>query len=143
MEKKVFILYGAANKGKSTTFNMLFNQICRKFSENLVFFRRFGNGLDFVAVFDNGEKRIGLYSAGDGEEEVSRNLYELYEQGCDFVLGTSRTRGGSCAAINRYAMLLEGSEEIIEWYEKIEASDADNERAGKELFSVFKTLIAQ
>ncbi len=35
VEAKIFILYGAANKGKSTTLNTLFNQICRKFSKFL------------------------------------------------------------------------------------------------------------
>lgn len=60
VEAKIFILYGAANKGKSTTLNTLFNQICWKFSKFLVFFERHGNGLDFVAVFDHEGQRIGF-----------------------------------------------------------------------------------
>ncbi|AKO63765.1 hypothetical protein BB032_03585 [Neisseria gonorrhoeae] len=86
VEAKIFILYGAANKGKSTTLNTLFNQICRKFSKFLVFFERYGNGLDFVAVFDHEGQRIGFYSSGDNEYEVRRNLYKLYSHNCDFIL---------------------------------------------------------
>lgn len=142
MNKKIFILFGAANKGKTTTFNLLLNQTCRKFSEHLIYFERYNNGYDFLAVFDNGENRIGLYSSGDNEKEVSHNLYQLNSHHCDFIFGTSRTRGGSCIAINRYSILLHDTEDVIEWYEKIEASDQDNERAGKELFSKLKQLLS-
>lgn len=141
VEAKIFILYGAANKGKSTTLNTLFNQICWKFSKFLVFFERHGNGLDFVAVFDHESQRIGFYSSGDNEYEVRRNLYKLYSHNCDFIFGTSRTRGGSCDAVGCYAELLHGDVNIINWCEKFEPTDEDNERAVKELFKSFKNII--
>ncbi|ENY4620528.1 hypothetical protein JKO92_001008, partial [Neisseria gonorrhoeae] len=50
------------------------------------FFERYGNGLDFVAVFDHEGQRIGFYSSGDNEYEVRRNLYKLYSHNCDFIL---------------------------------------------------------
>ncbi|WP_416191581.1 hypothetical protein [Neisseria sp. CCUG12390] len=146
-EKKVFILYGAANRGKTTTFNLLFNQICRKHSEDLIYFKRNEYRADFVAVFKKGGITIGLYSSGDNEHEVSHNLYHLDAYRCDYVFGISRTRGGSCVAVNRYAELVHGSQDIICWIEKDYANNEvdeleQNTKTGKKLFQEFIRLFS-
>lgn len=147
MEKKIFVLYGAGSKGKTTTLNLLFNQICRKYSEYLIYFERNEYRADFRAVFKKDNVVIGLYSSGDNEDEVSHNLYQLDAYQCDYVFGTSRTKGGSCVAVNRYAVLVHDSEDAIEWIDKQYAdNEADeleiNTEDGKKLFSIFKKLFA-
>ncbi|MCG7656233.1 hypothetical protein [Wielerella bovis] len=146
-EKKVFILYGAANRGKTTTFNLLFNKLCCEYSEYLIYFERDEYSADFWAVFKKDDVTIGLYSLGDYGDEVNHNLYQLDAYRCDYVFGTSRTRGGSCAAVNRYATLIRNSEDVIEWIEKEYALNqndelAVNKQAVKKLFGQFKEIFA-
>lgn len=145
-DKKVFILYGAANRGKTTTFNLLFNKLCCEYSEYLIWFER-ENRDDFRAVFKKDDVTIGLYSLGDYEDGVNHNLYQLDAYRCDYVFGTSRTRGGSCAAVNRYATLIHDSEDVIEWIEKEYTHNpndelAVNKQAVKKLFGQFKEIFA-
>ena len=86
MEKHLFILYGTGNTGKTTTLNLLFKKACEQFSDNLVYFRRNRDSADFCAVFQHGNIKIGLYSSGDNEWNVSHNLYELNHQHCNLFL---------------------------------------------------------
>ena len=141
MEKHLFILYGTGNTGKTTTLNLLFKKACEQFSDNLVYFRRNRDSADFCAVFQHGNIKIGLYSSGDNEWNVSHNLYELNHQHCNFIFGTSRTRGGSCDAIENYTSLFYPEEDVIEWYEKEEANDQDNNKKAKLLFNELKKLL--
>lgn len=146
-EKKVFILYGAANRGKTTTFNLLFNKLCCEYSEYLIWFERFENRDDFRAVFKKDDITIGLYSSGDNGKEVGRNLYHLDCWHCDYVFGTSRTSGSSRNAVNKYAVLIHDSEDVIEWIEKEYAHNqndrlAVNKQAAKKLFGKFKEIFA-
>lgn len=146
-EKKVFILYGAANRGKTTTFNLLFNKLCCEYSEYLIWFERFENRDDFRAVFKKDNVTIGLYSSGDNGKEVGRNLYHLDCWYCDYVFGTSRTSGSSCVAVNKYAVLIHDSEDVIEWIEKEYTHNpndelAVNKQAVKKLFGQFKEIFA-
>ena len=146
-ENKVFILYGAANRGKTTTFNLLFNKLCFEYSEYLIYFERDEYSADFSAVFKKDNVVIGLYSSGDDQGAVSHNLYQLDAYRCDYVFGTSRTRGGSCAAVNRYATLIHDSDKAIDWIEKEYANNqndelAVNKQAVKKLFDKFEKIFA-
>lgn len=135
MGKNIFILYGAANTGKTTTFNDLFNQKCQAFLSNLVYFKRNEHTKDFVAVFNSAAGHIGFYTEGDDNERVSNNLDILKNYDCEFVFGTSRTRGGSCDAVEAYAELKHGTKDAIHWIKKGERSNEDNKEKMEELFS--------
>lgn len=141
MEKHLFILYGKGNTGKTTTLNLLFKKTCEQFLDNLVYFRRNEGSADFCAIFQKGDVKVGLYSSGDNEWHVSHNLYELNHQYCNFIFGTSRTRGGSRNAVKNYASLFYPEEDVIEWYEKEEANDQDNNKKAKLLFNELKKLL--
>lgn len=141
MEKHLFILYGASNTGKTTTLNLLFKKACEQFLDNLVYFRRNEGSADFCAIFQKGDVKVGLYSSGDNEWHVSHNLYELNHQYCNFIFGTSRTRGGSRNAVKNYASLFYPEADVIEWYEKKEANGQDNNKNAKLLFNELKKLL--
>ncbi|WHP47208.1 hypothetical protein QMO40_00575 [Mannheimia bovis] len=144
MSKKMFILMGSSDTGKTTTFNHIFRQMSTLFLEQLVYFYRHSNGIDFLTVFKNKHnQRIGIYSAGDNEEEIRSSLYELNNQCCDFIFGTSRTKGKGYEIIEKYASLFYGHStelDIIKWYRKEGANDKDNKRVEKELFSDINKL---
>lgn len=72
---------------------------------------------------------------------VSHNLYELNHQYCNFIFGTSRTRGGSRNTVKNYASLFYPEADVIEWYEKKEANDQDNNKNAKLLFNELKKLL--
>lgn len=142
--KKLFILYGAGNTGKTTTFNKLLEKINAKYLDKLVYFSRHSNNIDFIAVFQYENMRIGFYSSGDSEWEISHNLYELHHKQCDFIFGTSRTRGAGCEMLEKFATLFYGHSEendVIEWFAKERATDEDNMKVTKTLFSAMEKLI--
>lgn len=147
MEKKIFILSGAGNTGKTTTFNFLFKKLSRKYSGYLIYFKRNSNRPeDFCAVFKNDGVVIGLYSAGDSAEEVNRNLDSLVKYKCDYIFGASRTKGSSCDAIIQYAQSKYGSADVIEWIEKVREEGSDeqhivNKEAAKILYRKFKQIL--
>lgn len=146
MEKKIFILSGAGNTGKTTTFNLLFNKLSRKYPGYLIYFERNLSRADFCAVFKNGEIVIGLYSAGDLKEEVNRNLDSLAKYKCDYIFGASRTKGRGCDAIIQYAQSKYGSADVIEWLEKVREEGSDeqhivNKEAAKILYRKFKQIL--
>ncbi|WP_233115000.1 hypothetical protein [Aggregatibacter actinomycetemcomitans] len=143
MKHNLFILYGAANTGKTTTFNELLKSACDQFLDKLVYFERSENCADFLAVFQNKNVKVGLYSSGDNEWHVSHNLYGLHHQGCNFIFGTSRTQGGSCQAVNNYADLFYSGDDSIKWHKKESATDRDNNKMAKELFSTLKKLLVE
>ncbi|CAM2967911.1 hypothetical protein Q7560_06520 [Glaesserella parasuis] len=141
MSEHLFILYGAANTGKTTSFNELFEKICHNFLANLIYFERNENLIDFIAVFQNSDITVGLYSAGDGEIQIRHNLYQLNNHNCDYILGTSRTRGKGVGVLNKYAELFHDTNESIKWYKKEDATDEDNSNIVKQLFKEFQKLL--
>lgn len=141
MSEHLFILYGAANTGKTTTFNKLFETICDNFLANLIYFERDENLIDFIAVFQNGDIKVGLYSAGDGEIQIRHNLYQLNNYNCDYIFGTSRTRGKGIEVLNKYAELFHDTNENIKWYKKEDATDEDNSNVVKQLFKELQKLL--
>ncbi|MDG2948272.1 hypothetical protein P7L88_07000 [Bisgaard Taxon 10/6] len=141
MKKHLFILYGAANTGKTTTFNKLFETTCDNFLANLIYFERDENLIDFTAVFQNGDIKVGLYSAGDSVCQIRNNLYQLNYHNCDYIFGTSRTKKPWIETLNKYAELFHDTNENIKWYRKEDATDEDNSNVVTQLFKELQKLL--
>lgn len=141
MSEHLFILYGAANTGKTTSFNELLEKTNQRFLANLIYFERDENFTDFIAVFQRDNIKVGLYSSGDGEWQIKRNLYQLNNHNCNYIFGTSRTRGKGVETLDKYAELFHDSKENIKWYKKEDATDEDNSNVVKQLFKEIQELL--
>ena len=135
----IYLLYGASNKGKSTTLKNLVVQLLQLFPNELVYFEQVGE-IDFLAVWGNQKVRLGIYSGGDNKSIVFRNFSALQNMNCNFIIGATRTGGGSVQAAECYAELF-GQE--IRWIEKQVASDSDNDECQKELVKIVKKILKQ
>lgn len=63
---KIILLRGDGNRGKTTTFNMLYDVLAQKYSQSPAKPQLGGDPKDFECVFKvNGGKKIVLYSMGD------------------------------------------------------------------------------
>lgn len=138
MEKEnLYLLYGTANTGKSTTLRNLAMQIFKNFPENLIYFENIG-GIDYIAVWQNENIRLGIYSGGDRKDIVFRNLSLLFDYQCNHIIGATRTKGGTCDVIEVYAQLFSKQ---INWIQKTAATDEDNAKCQKELLNIVKAIL--
>ena len=142
--KKMYLLRGAANKGKTTTLINLAVQLLTKFPEKLIYFEKMGE-VDYVAVWRKGDKTLGIYSGGDNKWVVFRNLGILHNWSCNYIVGTVRTYGGSCHTAEAYNHLFnnqdQSKEKEIIWIDKTAANDKDNNQCQKELFKIVKEIL--
>lgn len=98
----IYAVYGAANKGKTTTLGMIRKNLKEKypsFTERIRYEEDWG---DFSVILDNiNGKKIGIESEGETENLVESLKYFISEK-CDIIFCASRTRGFSMNCIKSY-----------------------------------------
>lgn len=127
--KKIIALYGAGNRGKSTTLKMVYKSLRASFElmpEKDVQSDKHGKffleeSSDVRAIFIVNGTRVGLESQGDPNRRLEESLPFFKKNGCDVIACTSRSRGMTVEWIRK----LEPEYEV-EWIKK---TVADNESA--------------
>lgn len=87
---KIIALQGRGNSGKTTTIKMLpdillangFKQVPNKMKNY---------GGDFLNIFQDGNKKIGITSSGDTFDLVKKRLNDLIIENCDVCICACRT----------------------------------------------------
>lgn len=126
--EKIIGLWGAGNKGKTTTLNMLIEWYFENSNMNIV------EDIDmetdrFVALTWKGT-RIVICTAGDYWESEEENIAFFKEQNADICVAASRTKGGSVDKLEAFAKR-QGIE--IDWIEKTYAeTEKEQAKANKQ-----------
>lgn len=105
--KKLIALYGAANRGKTTTLNILIDLLA-VVSEHYNIEKNY----DSKAVFVINSKTIGVCTPGDNQEEIKNNIEFFEENECEIIITATRTKGEGVNELEKFTKK-QGSE--IEW----------------------------
>ncbi len=91
--KKIIIVKGAMNSGKTSTLDALIQKLLAK-GYHLLFPTNVANITSFV-ICEKDEHRIGIITFGDptSESDVEGCLEECLNYNCDTIFAASRTRG--------------------------------------------------
>ncbi|MBS1903232.1 MAG: hypothetical protein JSS75_05980 [Bacteroidetes bacterium] len=131
----IIALQAKANQGKSTTISLLRPMMARLgYAE--IFFQ--SHGKDFIAVFEHPvtKHRIGITSAGDTLDLVTKRLTELIAHGCSICVCAARTSGGTVEAIENlsgYAHMYVPKTSAVTEEEQDAANDHDAETLLREI----------
>lgn len=99
---KVIALKGRRNTGKTTTIKLLSDiLISNGYTQVQGMYQNNRRG-DFLDIYNNGTKKVGLSSAGDTDLVINKNLNDLQINSCDIAVCACRTRGGTITAIKSF-----------------------------------------
>ena len=102
---RIIALQGRAQTGKTTTISML-PDILRANGYHQVAGMYQNHSPDFLDVFDNGVKKVGITSSGDTYDLVHDRLTDLVNAQCDVCICACRTYDrippGTVAAVNSF-----------------------------------------
>jgi hypothetical protein len=102
---RILALSGKGNSGKTTTIRLLPN-ILRSHGYHSVPGSQISHGNDFSEIFENGNRKIGVTSAGDSYDLVHDRLQDLMDANCDDYICACRSydvsNHGTHAAINSF-----------------------------------------
>ncbi len=118
---KIIVLNGKANCGKTSALKKLYAKLVASSIFRQTFFQQEGL-YDLSAMFEYGDKKIGITTLGDGETELKRAFDIFIKESCDLVICASRSRDTKNGAV-RYIKSLKTD---LIWYKKayIEQSGA-------------------
>lgn len=95
--KKIIALYGAANKGKTTTLNILVDLLA-VVSDCYNIERHY----DSKAMFVINNKNIGVCTSGDNQEEIKNNIEFFYKNECEIIITATRTKGEGVSELEKF-----------------------------------------
>lgn len=108
--KKIFGLWGAANRGKTTTLNILVDLLSQVADSYSV--QRFYESRAWFLI--NGIK-IGVCTPGDNQTEIKENIKFFTENECEIIVTATRTKGGS---VDELALFKNKHNAELIWIEK-------------------------
>lgn len=110
---KIIVLNGKANCGKTSVLKKLYAKLVGHNQFTQTYFKQ-ESLYDLSAMFECGDKKIGITTLGDGESELKRPFEIFIKESCDLVVCASRSRDTKNGAV-RYIKSL-GADLI--WYKK-------------------------
>ena len=102
--KKILIVKGVSDSGKSTIINQVIDWVLTNYTNTNTITVE-GNGVDRYGYIQVNHFRIGFISEGDTYEHVKMRLEELHLLDCDVIVCASRTRLSSFTAVLEFTNL--------------------------------------
>lgn len=123
--QKIIALYAPANKGKTTTLNILIDLLSIVSSECNVWKTKEGWGWFVI-----NDKVVGVCTPGDNQTVIKENIDYFNKNECDIVVTATRTKGCTVKELEK----LEKKEKCpIEWIKK-EDDENKNKIIASEIF---------
>ena len=101
--KKIFIVKGISNCGKSTIINQVIDWVLQNYTnQNTIQFepkKKPENEFDRFGIIQINKLKIGFISEGDTYDHVKMRLKQFDELNCDIIVCASRTRESSYKAV--------------------------------------------
>lgn len=102
-KKTIIRLYGAAQRGKTTTIKRVYRRLIEAHPDQAIIISNGEGKSDVKAIlFINGAK-VGIESQGDPNSRQMRSVDEFVSMGCDVILVAGRTRGMTKESIYQYS----------------------------------------
>lgn len=111
--RKIIVLYGRANLGKTRTLRMVIDQLNGEPISNAMF--------DAQTVCRYNGQTIAVATRGDNADELRSNVAYFKSHPCDIAITAARSRGGTHDVIKAYAQ--EIGAEVVWIYKRFEAGD--------------------
>lgn len=91
--KRIIILKGTSNVGKTSTLSALIGKLLAK--DSLMVYPEQSSGIPSFAIVELEKHKIGIITFGDptSETDVKSCLNQCLENDCDIIFAASRTRG--------------------------------------------------
>lgn len=128
---KIIMLYGPSSSGKTTTINMVYDQLKKNKSTIDISPKEIVENNDFKAIIRYKSKTIAFFSRGDYSREVNRIMTDYDKQNCDVLI---------CACNEKNILPLRRLQNVyMNVYppiNKIEANDVDNLRAMNDIMAL-------
>lgn len=93
MKRKLIVLQGPSNAGKTTSLHFLYKILMANSDAKLISFKAIGLKLDFIATISIGGHLVGVFNRGDVPKEVEESLQELMGKNCRVIIGAAHTKG--------------------------------------------------
>ena len=129
--ERIIVLYGAANRGKTTTLKILMG-LLTLVSESYDVWQETDDAWGRFVVND---RKVSICTSGDNEYVVKDNIKNYKD--CDIFVSASRTKGGSVNEIEKFA---EKKKVEIDWVEKVD-DEGKNKLAAADLFRKVLDLV--
>jgi hypothetical protein len=94
---KIIVFNGRASCGKTTTLKKLYALLVSDATFTQFYFKKCGN--DLSAMFECGNKKLGLTTFGDGQSELEPEFQVFQANNCDVVICASRSRDTKNGAV--------------------------------------------
>ena len=102
--KTLYALQGAGEKGKSSTLNILIDELAKKYPNAPKRILIPGMGRDQQVIFDNLNGHIiGIETQGDPNSRLPQSLKDFAKEQCDIIFCACRTSGSTVDAIQNFA----------------------------------------
>ena len=96
MGKKVIVLYGKGNCGKTTTIGMVYKKISNKFTDHEVKLKPCEEDVETKAIIVINGVKIGIESQGDPPyDRLLKSILEFVNAECDVIICVTRVWGRS------------------------------------------------
>ena len=118
--KALYALQGAGQRGKSSTLNILIDELAKKYPNATKRILIPGMGRDQQVIFDNLNGHvIGIETQGDPNSRLPQSLKDFAKAQCDIIFCACRTSGSTVDAIQSFAKQYSYTVNIIkQTYEK-------------------------
>lgn len=121
--KKIIVLYGRANCGKSETIKNVFKILNSNYPTAMVDIIFSGSDIKILMKNLKG-LTVGIESQGDPNSRLDQSLQDFQNAQCDIIICTSRTRGMTVNWINSLANSFQ-----IGWIRKISTKSSSQQSA--------------
>lgn len=118
--KVLYVLQGAGEKGKSSTLNILIDELVKKYPNATKRILEQDISCDQKVIFDNLNGHIiGIETQGDTNSRLPESLNDFEKAQCDIIFCACRTRGSTVDTIQNFATHYSYTVKIIkQTYEK-------------------------
>ena len=101
---ELHVLQGAGNTGKTTTLNILIEELKKKYLSVVPTVLIQGPGDDQKVIFDNlNGHKVGIETRGDPKSRLPQSLKDFAQKKCDIIFCACRTKGTTVTAIQNFA----------------------------------------
>ena len=118
--KVLYVLQGAGEKGKSSTLNILIDELVKKYPNATKRILEQDISCDQKVIFDNLNGHIiGIETQGDPNSRLPESLNDFEKAQCDIIFCACRTRGSTVDTIQNFVTHYSYTVKIIkQTYEK-------------------------
>lgn len=140
--KNVIAVKGISNVGKTSSIVKAYERLIAKHPSAKVEKIPGGNRNEISAIVTIGKIKIGIESQGDPGQRLPNSIQEFVNRGCQIILCTTRTRGGTVDLIKSLEPPYKIAWLLKEKSKSTSEIDTDNSKMAKDIFKLVDNLMS-